>query len=246
MSPPADPTDNHENDADPLIPIAVDPPRWVIPVVSVPIAAVVIAGYISGAFWPSLLDDHPLWLLALAPGNRNLLLTTNVLDAWSYFGVGLARHLFPDPFFALLGWWYGDRAVRWAADVYPALGRLVPENGRVLGSPKVRRYMVPLALLAPNNWVSLLAGATRLPPRLFLMLNVTGTLLRLALCRWLGRAFDDQIGDIAGWIARYQGRLTLVTVVLVAVGLAVQMRSGKGELAGLSRLDEELRDHDGE
>jgi membrane protein DedA with SNARE-associated domain len=212
----------------------------VTPVAAIPITAVVIAGYIAGATWPSLLDDHPLLLLALSPTNRNLLLTTNVLDAWAYFGVGLIRHLFPDPFFFLLGWWYGDRAVQWVAEAYPIVRRIVPAQDSALDNDRLRRFMVPLALLAPNNWVSLLAGSTRLRPGLFVTLNVAGTVGRLMLCRWLGRVFASEIRGIADWIARYQGRLTLLMFALVVMGIVLQMRRGSGELIALSTLGDEL------
>ncbi len=213
-----------------------------IPVAAVPITAVVIAGYIAGATWPSLLDDHPLLLLGLSPSNRNLLLTTNVVDTGSYFGVGMVRHLLPDPFFALLGWWYGERAVRWAAEVYPVVNRVVPQGKDAINNPRLHRYMIPLALLAPNNWVSVLAGATRLRPALFLTLNIVGTAGRLVLFFWLGRVFEDEIRRIADWISRYQGPLTVAMIVLVVGGIVVQTRRGSGELVGLAHLSEELDD----
>ena len=214
------------------------PPRWVLPVVVGPIALVVIAGYIAGAFWATLVEDHPLVLIALSPINRYLLLVSNDTSVWAYAAVGMGRHLFPDPFFYLLGYWYGIRAVRWALDTYPALHRVVGRDGRGLESPQTRKIVYPLAFFAPNNWVSLLAGASRIDVRIFLALNVSGTAARLVLCRWIGNRFVDEITSIADWIARYQWPITLVSVLVVMGGIMIQFRRGSGEVVGLSHLDE--------
>ena len=49
----------------------------------------------------------------LSSQNRYLILVVNQLDSLSYYSVGLIRLLLPDPLFYLLGYWYGDAAVRW-------------------------------------------------------------------------------------------------------------------------------------
>lgn len=219
-------------------PDAVHPPRWVLPTVAVPIAMVVIAGYIAGGFWATLVEDHPLVLIALSPINRYLLLVSNNTDVWSYATVGMLRHLFPDPFFYLLGYWYGARAVAWATQTYPALGKIVGTDGRGLESAQTRRIVYPLAFFAPNNWVSLLAGASRINVKIFLALNVAGTAARLIICRIIGNRFEPEIESIANWIARYQLPITVVSVIVVMTGIAIQFRRGSGEVVGLSHLDE--------
>lgn len=208
----------------------------------VPIIAVVIGGYIAGASWPKLLEEHPLVLIALSPINRFLLLTTNQLGALEYFGVGLGRHLFPDPFFYMLGFWYGDRALRWAAENYPMAHRLIGEDGKGLENPATRKVLYPLAFFIPNNYVSLLCGAGRIPARIFIALNVSGTLARLILCRWLGSVFRTQLKDIADFIADYQGAFTIGSVIIVVFGIAMQFRKGSGDLVGLTTLSEELEE----
>ena len=218
----------------------VRPPRWVVPTAGIPILAVVIAGYIAGASWPELIKSNPLLLIALSPINRYLLLTTNSLEALPYFGVGLLRHLFPDPFFYLLGYWYGPRALRWAGENYPVVKRLLGEDGRGLEAPNTRRLLIPLAFLAPNNWVSLVSGAARIPWQLFIALNISGTIARLWLCRWLGTLFEDEIRSFADWVARYQLPVTLVSVGIVVATIAVQVRRGSGDLVGLTHLGDEM------
>ncbi len=215
------------------------PPRWQRIIVITVVICFVVAGYVGGAFWAKLLDSHPLVLLALTPINRYLLLTTNSLDWYSYFGVGMLRHLAPDPLFYLIGAWYGRRAIAWVLDTYPVAKRIFGDDGRNLEDPTRRKIIYPLAFLAPNNWVSLLCGASKVPFRQFIVLNVAGTFTRLVLCRWIGALFKDQIRSIAEWVGRYSWPITGVSIALVLAGIALQFARGTGELVTLGRLDVE-------
>ncbi len=217
-------------------------PRHHLILVLVPILAVVVAGYVAGALWPHLLKSEPAVLIALSPINRYLLLTSVRLDAWSYFVVGFLRHIFPDPFFWLLGYWWGDRALAWAVETYPVLKRIVGDDAKGLESPTAHKLVIVLALVAPNNWVSLACGAARIPFRLFATLNVIGTIARLALLWWIGQQFESQLRAIANFVARYQWPATFISIVFVLITVAWQFRKGTGELVGLTRLGEELED----
>ena len=108
------------------------PPSWVLPTALVPMIAVLVCGWVAGSVWANWQVHHPLGLIALSPINRFLLLTTNRLDFWSYFSVGLGRHLFPDPFFYLLGYWYGGRALKWVSEGNAFATRLVGDDGHGL------------------------------------------------------------------------------------------------------------------
>lgn len=229
--------------ADPALD-AVDrpsPPRWVLPVALVPIITVVVASYVAGSVWAVWIDDNPLGLVLLSPVNRILLLTTPQLDIVEYFVAAVGRHLFPDPFFYLLGHHYGARALRWATEGSPMARRLVGDDGRGLENPSHRKILYPLAFLIPNNYVSLLCGSARIPIWQFGVLNLTGTVARVLLCRVVGDAFTEQITAITDFIGTYQWAITGVSVVLVAIGLFTQLRPG-GQLRGLTELDE--RDED--
>jgi hypothetical protein len=213
-------------------------PKWQVFGVLVPIVAVLIAGYIAGASWAKLLNTHPLALISLSPINRYLLLTTNSLSWWSYYAVGLGRHLLPDPFFYLVGSWYGARAIHWAGETYPIVRRITGEDGTGLSDPASRKIIYPLAFLAPNNWVSLLCGASHVPFPAFAALNIAGTLTRLFLCRWIGSIFSSQIRSIATWVGNYSTPITLASIAVVMIGIALQFRRGSGEIVGLVNLDE--------
>ena len=214
------------------------PPRWVLPTALVPMASVLVMGWIAGGSWAKLVDEHPLALIALSPINRFLILTTNHLDLWSYMVVGLGRHLFPDPFFYLLGYWYGGRALRWVSEGNAFATKLVGPDGHGLEDPAHRKILYPLAFLMPNNWVSLFCGAARIPLPAFVVLNVTGTLGRLIVCRWIGSVFSEEIRSITDFIADYQWPITIASVVAVLIGMAVQLRPN-GPIRRLARLDDE-------
>ena len=214
------------------------PPPWVLPTALVPMVGVLVMGWAAGTVWPTWQRTHPLGLIALSPINRFLLLTTNHLDFWSYFAVGLGRHLFPDPFFYLLGYWYGGRALKWVSEGNAFATRLVGEDGHGLENPAHRKILYPLAFFMPNNWVSLFCGASRIPVPTFVALNVTGTLARLVLCRWLGDVFRSEIRDISDFIGRYQWPITGVSVVVVVLGMIVQLRPN-GPVRRLAHLDDD-------
>lgn len=214
------------------------PPRWVLPTALVPMISVLVAGWVAGSVWPEWHRTHPLALIALSPINRFLLLTTNRLDLVSYLSVGLGRHLFPDPFFYLLGYWYGGRALKWVSEGNAFATRLVGPHGHGLEDPAHRKILYPLAFFMPNNWVSLFCGAARIPIPAFIALNVSGTLARLVLCRWLGNVFASEITSISNFIGRYQWPITGISIVIVLIGMAIQLRPG-GPIRRLATLDEQ-------
>lgn len=230
------------SDAVPLPDAAPQRPRWHLIALLVPVACVVTAGYTANITWAALVKDHPALLIALSPINRYLLLTTNKLSAATYFGVGFIRHLLPDPFYWLLGYWYGKRALRWLLETYPMLRTLVGEEGQALEQPETRKILYPLAFLAPNTWVSVLCGAARVPVGLFFTLNAAGTIARLVLFRWMGSVFHAEIRSIVDFVARYQWPATLISVVVVLIGIASQFRRGRGELFGLTQLEHDLEE----
>lgn len=226
--------------SDDAVPAAAMRSKWHLTILMVPVACVVIAGYVANASWASLVRDHPAVLIGLSPINRYLLLTTNELSAATYFGVGFVRHLLPDPFFWLLGYWYGDRALRWLVETYPVIRTIAGEDGRALEAPGSRKILYPLAFFAPNTWVSVLSGAARIPFPAFLALNATGTLARLALFRWIGAVFSDEIRSIVRFVSDYQWPATMISVVIVLAGIAFQFRRHRGELFGLTQLEQDL------
>ena len=122
------------------------PSRRAVTLVTVPLVALVIASYVGDGLAPTLVDSHPAWLIALNARSRNLVLVTNYLDPWTYYGIGIVRLLISDPLFFLLGHWYGDAAVRWMERRTKYLG---PDAAP--GRGLVRQGRVPHRLPRPQQ-----------------------------------------------------------------------------------------------
>ncbi len=213
------------------------PSRSVVSLVVGPIVAMVVASNSAFFLWPSLVDTHPLLLLTLSSQNRYLALTTNSLDAWSYYLVGTARLLAPDPLFYLLGLWYGASAIGWMERHSPSLGTSVRWVEK--GFAKARSVVV---FIAPNNMVSLLAGAVAMPPAVFAALNITGTITRLVLIRLLGNIFQKPIDAFLGFVKDYRWYLIGACVLLTLLSTWSDRRKGGGEVEALRHLGDDLAD----
>ncbi len=89
------------------------------------LVGLVVAGYVGDALAPTLVDTHPPLLLLLNPRNRNLVLVTNQLDPVGYYVAGTVRLMASDPLFYLIGFFYGDAAVRWVERKTPTYGQML-------------------------------------------------------------------------------------------------------------------------
>jgi membrane protein DedA with SNARE-associated domain len=211
------------------------PSRRAVAAIGLPLVALLIASYIGDAAAPTLVDTHPAWLIALNARNRNLILVTNSLDAWTYYGVGTVRLLLTDPAFFVLGYWYGDAAVRWMERRTRTWGDMLRQVEQWFG-----KAAYPLIFVAPNNYICLFAGAAGMPLRAFFAVNVAGTLARLYVIRKFGDAFESPIDDFVHWIGEHRVPLLILTVALVAISIALEAKRGETEVSSLAHLDDEL------
>lgn len=207
--------------------------------VVVPLIALVVASNTAFFLWASLVDTHPLWLLTLSSHNRYLALTTNALDAWSYYLVATLRLLAPDPLFYLLGSWYGVRAIGWMERRAPSVGTSM--RWMETAFAKARHLIV---FVAPNNVVCLIAGAAAMHPLVFAALNVSGTIARLTLIRALGNVFQGPIDAVLGFIADYRWYLIGASVLLTVLSSMADRRRGGGQIDALRHLEDELSGDD--
>lgn len=197
----------------------------------------VIASYAGDALTTTWADRHPLALIALNSRNRVLVLTTNQLDAVSYYGVASLRLLLSDPLFFLLGVWYGDAAIRWVEKRWASQGQLL----RAFESA-FAKASYPLVFLAPNNPICLFAGASGMRVPVFVALNVSGTLARLYAIRVLGATFESPIESVLDFFARYRVQLLVASILLVTLSFLADRRRGGGDLEVVRELEEELDD----
>lgn len=215
------------------------PSKPVVVAVIGTLIVLVICSYIADALTTTWAEDHPLGLIALNSRNRILVLTTNQLDPWSYYGVATARLLLSDPLFYLLGYWYGDGAIRWVERKWASQGQLLRwvENA-------FAKAAYPLIFLAPNNWICLFAGAAGIPVAVFFALNIAGTLARLFAIRVLGATFEAPIDGVLDFFGRYRLPLLIASVVLVMLSFLLDRRRDGGEIGALQELEHELVDDD--
>ncbi len=213
------------------------PSRRALSFVVVPLVGMVIMNWVGDALATTLVDTHPALLIALNARNRNLILVTNQLDAWSYYGIGAARLLLSDPLFFLLGMWYGDSAVVWMEKRTNSWGQMLRGLQNWFG-----KAAYPLIFIAPNNPICLFAGAAGMPLRAFFAVNLAGTFARLWLIRRFGEAFERPIDDVIGFIRDYRIPLLVLSVVLVFVSIGLEAKRGETEIGALTHLDDEIDD----
>ncbi|MGH9135695.1 MAG: DedA family protein [Acidimicrobiales bacterium] len=213
------------------------PSRRALTIVVVAVGILFAAANTGIVFLTTWAEDNPLPLIALNSGNRVLLATTNQLDAFTYYTVGSLRLLVSDPLFFLLGYWYGDSAVKWVERRSPSYGELLRTAEGWFG-----KAAYPLVFIAPNNYICLFAGAAGMKLRGFVITNVLGTFTRLYLIRRFGEAFEAPIDEVLAFFARYRLPLFLASLVGVVGYVLYEYRRGKGDLAAIRDLEHELEE----
>lgn len=194
----------------------------------------IVIGWLATAVFATLVDRHPLLLIAMNPSSKYLVLTVNQLDLWSYYPVAALRLMVTKPLMWLVGGWYGERAVAYAA-------RRSERSAQVLRwlEAQFDRLGWLIVPITSNNAVCLLAGSTGFPLVPFLLLALLGTMVRLVLYDAFGAAFRDPIDRIVSVIA--DNRIAIVVVCTVAVVAVVwwQHRRGTSPFDAFARLDRE-------
>lgn len=180
-------------------------------VLAFPIVVFTALGIIGTALTPALAPHHPLVMIALEARDRNLLLARHVALV-PFVTVGLVRRLASDPFFYLLGRYYGDNAVRWLEG--HGGGSMVRATERAF-----RRAAYPMLVIFPGAVVCALAGDAQMPALVFAAILVARTLVALFVIRWLGSVFSGPIDGVLRAFDRYVVPATAVTIVVVVMWL---------------------------
>ena len=187
--------------------------RIPLPWLLTPVVIANVVALVADIAGPNLIVTHPLLQIALQPRNRYLLLGSPNIDTIPFYVVGFVRLVLTDPIAFILGWQYGDAAIAWAE-------RRMGDSGVIRTIERWFGRVAPVVILiAPSMYWCILAGASRMKPRLFIALNVTGTIGRLVLFRLAGDAFRVQLEDVLDWIQRYQVWLIAASAVLVVIQL---------------------------
>lgn len=202
---------------------------------AVPMTITTIAAWIGDAFGPTLLVSAPLVLIICNPRLRNLVLAAPMLGAVPFISVAVARLVLTDPFFYWFGRRYGDAAIRWMET------KLGPGAMVVLWLERFfARTSYVAVTIVPNQWICLLAGATKMRVWVFVTLNVGGTVARVVAIWMLGDVFSDPILSVNHWIGDHRIQLTLLTFAIVAVGVWRSMRKGEHVIETPTELAQEI------
>jgi membrane protein DedA with SNARE-associated domain len=212
-----------------------------------PIIPMWAATQVAYALLPTLSTENPTLLILLSAVNRNLIIAAASAQGWLDAGnvvpiilygiIGTLRLLAPDPFFYAIGANYGDRAIEWMERRTPTFGEMLREMERLFA--KAGWLFV---LVLPNNYVCLLAGAARMRRSWFWALNVTGTIGRVIVMFFVGRALQDWIDRALGFVTDHRVPFLVVSVGLVGLTMAREWRAGTSEVQSLMELEHELEE----
>jgi membrane protein DedA with SNARE-associated domain len=215
----------------------------VIALVTIPLIGFMILSYAGEALFPALTPDpdngdpgRPLALILTAPSIKSFAAVSTSLDPWSYYGIGVVRVVLSDPFYYLLGFWFGHSAITWMERRTRTWGDMIRQLERAFG-----RYGYLILFALPYGFLPLLAGASRLRLPLVILVRAAGIGLRLFLIRQLGFEFQGGLNNILGWIGEYRVPLLIVSASFVVLSLALEFKKkGETNVQSLAHLDEEI------
>lgn len=200
---------------------------------------IVLAGvaFVGDALAPTLVNEHPVWLLLMNTRKRYLALTVNTVDPVTFFVVGVGRAIMVDPLYFIIGRRYGDAGVRW-------LERKLGDGaaGVTIFEGWFKKASYPMVAIAPNAIISVLAGASKMKASVFLALNLGGTVVTMVILRLFGDVFSSPLDSVLGFLRRYQWPLTALSIILVVVQVVMSRKSGKSELESVSAIERELEE----
>ncbi|MEO6121986.1 MAG: VTT domain-containing protein [Acidimicrobiales bacterium] len=227
--------------SDVVVPDQPPPSRRTLAFIVVPIVALIVVGNVGNAIHPTLVNDHPLVLIAMEPRNRFLLLVAGQVDYWTFLLVATVRRLASDPLFYLLGYRYGDAGVRWMER------RMGDDVGMVRAMERGFKKAGPvLVFFFPGLFACVLAGATRMRPAAFMAYNIAGTLTVVTLLYRFAEVFDGPLGSVNRFYGNNGKVLTIVSVSLTVLWLLDQRRRGKSDIKSVSNFEDELRSAGGD
>jgi membrane protein DedA with SNARE-associated domain len=131
------------------------------------------------------------------------------------------RRFASDPFYYLLGRWYGDRAAAWM-ERRAGAGPFAADLQR--GFARIGDLAV---LLAPGALVCTLAGATGMPPRRFVALNLIGSIGAVVVVRLVADAAAGPLATVMRFSDDNAVWLTVVFAAVTALWLLVERRRGR-------------------
>ena len=177
--------------------------------------AFALAVYVGWIFSAALLERAPLLLLSLNATDPILLGVAHQAPLWAFMTIGVTRLFITDPFLYRLGYDYGPNAKAYLA------AELGPRNRIIRAMGWLERWFPRVGWLLlfaiPGYPMCLLSGIARMRQLPFVVVNLAGTVTRLALVWWVADLFSGPLGTVIDFINRYSIPFTVAMFVLVAV-----------------------------
>ena len=196
-----------------------------------------LAAYAGQIFFAALIARAPLVLLSLNATDPILLGVAHQAPLWAFMTIGVTRLFITDPFLYRLGYDYGPNAKAYLA------AELGPRNRIIRAMDWLERWFPRvgglLLFAIPGYPMCLLSGIARMRQLPFVVVNLAGTVTRLALVWWVADLFSGPLGSVIDFINRYSIPFTIVMFVLVAVQtVRNQHRASTAERARLEHENE--------
>lgn len=221
--------------APPSEPASASEPRGRIVFLAVPIVLLTIAVWVGNALAPTLVSDAPYVLLALSPRLELAALVSQKVGPLPYYLLPLARASAVLVAWYLLGYWYNDRALRWAEK---QTGKAAKPLLWVERNFMKARY--PITFLFPMNLTAMLAGASRMNPAGFFSVALGSIMFRYWAVRSLATRYRATVLDISDFINDYQQYLTFGTIALVVGWVMWSQREGFRQPDSIDELVEDF------
>ena len=93
-------------------------------------------------------------------------------------------------------------------------------------------------VLFPNNYVCLVAGAAKMPPVRFAILNIVGTVGRLLMLQVIGDIFAGPIDSLLDFVAQWRVPLLVISIGIVAVFWIGELRRGRQEIDAFREFED--------
>lgn len=186
-----------------------------------PVVVTSVASLTGTALAPTLLVTAPLLLIALNPVFRHLVMVSGVVDPKAFFAVALLRLFAPDPFYYWIGRLYGRDAVTWVERRSGGAGSLIRWLERAFD-----RLGLVLLFVAPVGLVCVLAGASRVKPWVFVVVDLLGTLAAVTLVHLFGKVMAEPIEVVRVFVEANLWLLTAISVCLVVISTLLRRRRG--------------------
>jgi membrane protein DedA with SNARE-associated domain len=180
------------------------------------LAAVWVGEKLARMSLPLLLRDHPLVLIMLDARTQDLLLASAKVGTAEFVIIAVAWRFSVHLLCYLLGRYYGDAALRWAARRSRLSGWVVERIERVFG-----RVASPAVFLLSDKVVCLLAGSAGMSLTRFVALHLPGTVLHIVAIRTFARSTHRPLGRLVDLLDRNAGWLTVVFAVLTIASIAI-------------------------